>query len=146
MALANACIWFGIAHRVHGNLFVLYYQLGMVADTCQDQRRGSLLPLSIFVARESRCLQWSHLAKVSGSSSELRSPTNNNISTTTQLGFLRCKYLYAGALFWGRAIPLKFKVQPGHSIGPRKLWNAGTLDVRSAPLFACLFYLPNRPG
>ena len=42
---------------------------------------------------------------VSGSSSELRSPTDNNNSTTTQLGFPRCKYLYVGALFWGRRSP-----------------------------------------
>ena len=43
--------------------------------------------------------------QVPGSSRELRSPTNNNNSTTTQLRFLPCKYLYVGALVWGRRSP-----------------------------------------
>ena len=91
-----------------------------------------LLLCSIFVARESQCLQWSHFAKSLGPKSELRSPTNNNNSTTTQLRFLRCRYLCVGALFWGN-------VQPGHSIGPRKLWNAGALTWRRAPVLLVFF-------
>ena len=101
-----------------------------------------LLLLSIFVARESQCLQWSHLAK-SGSSSELRSPINNKNSTTTTTA-TQLAFYAASACMWelcsGGGDLLK--VQPGHSIGPWKLWNASALTcVRHTPLFACLFYV-----
>ena len=61
-----------------------------------------LLLLSIFIARESQCLQWSHLAKSLGQAANFEVQLT---TTTTQLRFLRCKYLYVGALFWGRRSP-----------------------------------------
>ena len=107
--LANACIWFGIAHRLHGNLLVSYYQPEMVADTCQDQRRGCLVTFTFYFRSQGKPMSTVvPPCKVFGSSNELRSPTNNNNnnnSTTTQLRFLRCKYSHVGALFWGRRSP-----------------------------------------
>ena len=111
-----------IAHRLHGHLLVSYYQLGMVADTCQDQRRGYLLfILSIFVARESQCLQWSRLAKFLGQAANFEV----QLATTTQQQHNFAFYA-ASTCTWelcsGGGDLLKVQPGHGHSIGPRKLW------------------------
>ena len=84
-----------------------------------------LLPLSIFVARESQCLQWSHPAKSLGQAANFEAQLttkNSTTTTTTQLRFLiTLQVLVRGSFVLGEAISL------GRSIGPRKLWNAGAL-------------------
>ena len=108
----------------------------MVADTCQEQRRDvCLFYFLYFVARKSQCLQWSHLARSLGSAAHYEVQLTTTNSTTTPLR-LRCKYLHEGACF-GRGDLLN--VQPGHSIGPRKLWNAGAL--KCVMHFICCFYI-----
>ena len=83
-----------------------------------------LLLLSIFVARESQCLQWSHLAKSLGQAANFEV----QLTTTTQQQRNFACYA-ASTCTWelcsGEGDFLN--VQPGHSIGPRKLWNAGAL-------------------
>ena len=112
------------------------YQPGMVADTCQEQRRGCLFILLLFfIARKSQCLQWSHLARSLGLAAHYDFQLTTTNSTTTPLR-LRCKYLCEGACF-GRGDLLK--VQPGHSIGPRKLRNAGAL--KCVIHFTCCLYI-----
>ena len=97
-----------------------------------------LLLLSIFVARESQCLQWSHLAKSLGQAANFEV----QLTTTTQQQHNFAFYA-ASTCTWelcsGGGDLLK--VQPGHSIGPRKLWNAGALTCVIHPYLACLFYL-----
>ena len=137
MALANACIWFGIAHRLHGNLLISYYQLGMVAGTCQDQRRRCLFTSTfIFVAREGRCLQWPHLAKSLGQAANFEV----QLTTTTQQQHNFAFYA-ASTCTWelcsGGGDLLE--VQPGHSTGPRKLWNAGALTCVIHPYLLVSF-------
>ena len=83
-----------------------------------------LLLLSIFAARESQCLQWSHLAKSLGQAANFEV----QLTTTTQQQHNSAFYA-ASTCTWelcsGGGDLLK--VQSGHSIGPRKLWNAGAL-------------------
>ena len=97
----------------------------MVTDTCQDPRRGCLFTLlSILVARESQCLLWSHLAKSLGQATNFE--VQQTTTTQQQHNFA---FYAANSCTWelcsGGGDLLK--VQPGHSIGPRKLWNAGAL-------------------
>ena len=83
-----------------------------------------LLLLSIFIARESQCLQWSHLAKSLGQAADFE--VQLAITTQQQHNFA---FYAASTCTWGLCSgggDLR-KVQPGHSIGPWKLWNA---DVR----------------
>ena len=78
------------------------------------------LLLSIFVAGESQCLQWSHLAKSLGQAANFKV----QLTTTTQQQHNFAFYA-ASTCTWvlcsGGGDLLK--VQPGHSIGPRKLRN-----------------------
>ena len=68
---------------------------------------------------------------VSGSSSELRSPTNNN--TMAFYAESTCTWeLCSGG---GDLL----NVHPGHSIGPRKLWNAGALTCVIHPYLLVSF-------
>ena len=81
---------------------------------------------SIFVARESQCLQWSHLAKSLGQAATFEV----QLTTSSQQQHNNAFYA-ASTCTWelcsGGGDLLK--VQPGHSIGTRKLWNAGALTV-----------------
>ena len=83
-----------------------------------------LLLLSIFVARESQCLQWSHLAK------SLVQAVNFEVQLTKTTQQQHSFAFYpASACTWelcsGGGDLLK--VQPGHSIGPRKRWHTPLL-------------------
>ena len=137
MALANACIWFGVAHRLHGDLLDSNTSLGW-SQILAKSNEGDvcLFYFLYFIARESQCLQWSHLAKSLGQAANYEVQLTATNSTTTPLR-LRCKYLYEGACF-GRGDLLK--VQPGHSIGPRKLWHAGALKCVIYFIYLLFFY------
>ena len=95
-----------------------------------------LLLLSIFVARESQCLQWSHLAKSLGQAANFEV----QLTTTTQQQHNFAFYA-ASTCTWelcsGGGDLLK--VQPGHSIGLRKLWNAGALTCVIHPYLLVSF-------
>ena len=77
-----------------------------------------LLLLSIFVATESQCLQWSHLAKSLGQAANFEV----QLTTTTQQQ-RNFAFYAASTCTWelcsGGGDLLK--VQPGHSVGLRKL-------------------------
>ena len=135
MALANACIWFGIAHRLHEIWLFRITSLGWSQILAKiNEGDVCLLLFSIFVlvARESQCLQWSHLAKSLGQAANFEV----QLTTTTQqhnFAFYAAS-TYTWELCSGGGDLLK--VQPGHSIGPGKLWNAGALTCVIHP------YLP----
>ena len=77
---------------------VSYYQLGTVADACQDQRRGFLFTSTFSRVRESQRLQWSRrFAKSLGQAANFEVQPTKTTATTTQLRSLRCKYLNVGA-------------------------------------------------
>ena len=113
------------------------YQLGKFRRYLPRATKGMLVCSTslYFIARKSQCLQWSHLARSLGLAAHYEVQLATTNSTTTPLR-LRCKYLYEGACF-GRGDLLK--VQPGHSIGPRKLWNAGAL--KCVMHFICCLYI-----
>ena len=95
-----------------------------------------LLLLSIFAARESQCLQWSHHAKSLGQAANFEV----QLTTTTQQQHNFAFYA-ASTCTWelcsGGGDLLK--VQPGHSIGPRKLWNAAALTCVIHPFLPVFF-------
>ena len=138
MALANACILFGVAHRLHGDLLALNTSLGWLQILAKSNEGDVCLFyfFILFYSQEGQCLQWSHLARSLGLSAHYEVQLTTTNSTTTPHR-LRCKYLHEGACF-GRGDLLK--VQPGHSIlGPRKLWNAGAL--KCVIHFICCLYI-----
>ena len=80
------------SRKLHGNLVVSYYQLGVVADTCQNRQRGCLFLYFVF---QSQGKPASTVVPPSKSLWFKVQPT-----TTTQLRFLICKNMCVGALFW----------------------------------------------
>ena len=137
MALANACIWFCIAHGLHGNLLVVFCitSLGW-SQILANINEGDVCLLSIFIARESQRLQWSHLAKSLGQAANFEV----QLTTTTQQQHNFAFYA-ASACTWELVLGGGdlVKVQPGHSIGPRKLWNAGALTCVIHPYLLVSF-------
>ena len=95
-----------------------------------------LLLLSIFVARENQCLQRSHLAKSLGQAANLEV----QLTTTTQqqhnFVFYAASTCTWELCFGGGDL---LKMQPGHSIGPRKLWNTSALMCVIHPYFLVSF-------
>ena len=126
MALANACIWFGITHRLHGDLLDSKISLGWSQIPAKSNEGDiCLFYFLYFIARKSQYLKWSHLDRSLDSAAHYEVQLTTTNSTTPPLR-LRCKYLYEGASFERGDL---LKVQPGHSIGPRKLWHAGALNT-----------------
>ena len=83
------------------------------------------------VARESQCLQWSHLAASLGQAANFEVQL-----TTTQLAFYTESTCTWELCSGGGDL---LTVHPGHSIGPRKLWNAGALTCVIHPYWLVSF-------
>ena len=124
MALANACIWFGIAVLLTDSTDICLFRitsLGWSQILAKINEGILLFILSIFVARESQCLQWSRLAKFLGQAANFEV----QLATTTQQQHNFAFYA-ASTCTWelcsGGGDLLKVQPGHGHSIGPRKLW------------------------
>ena len=87
-----------------GNLHVSYYQLGSQILAKINEGDFCLLLPSIFIAKESQCLRWSHLAKSLGQAANFEV----QLTTTTQQQHNFAFYAAStctGSLFWGRRCP-----------------------------------------
>ena len=76
-----------------------------------------ILLLSIFVARESQCLQWSHFAKSQGQAGNFEVQLTTTTTTTTTQQQHNCAFYAASTCTWELC---SGGGDPGHSVGPRE--------------------------